>query len=52
MAFSFATIRTRLEDGVLSATLDAGPLNFLGSDLVRDLVTLVDTLHTDPVTAC
>ncbi|KUN25937.1 hypothetical protein AQJ23_16250 [Streptomyces antibioticus] len=48
MALAFPSIRTRLEDGVLFATLDAGPLNLLGVDLVRDLVSLVDTLDTDP----
>lgn len=48
MTFAYSSIRTRLEDGVLSATLDAGPLNLLGVGLVRDLVSLVDTLYTDP----
>ncbi|MFF4034345.1 enoyl-CoA hydratase/isomerase family protein [Streptomyces sviceus] len=47
MTFTYPSIRTRLEDGVLSATLDAGPLNLLGVDLVRDLVSLVDTLYAD-----
>ncbi|MGW2620782.1 hypothetical protein [Streptomyces sp. NPDC001500] len=28
--------------------LDAGPLDLLGVDLVRDLVSLVDTLDDDP----
>lgn len=48
MTFAYSSIRTRLADGVLAATLDAGPLNLLGVDLVRDLVSLVDTLYTDP----
>ncbi|MFF9497717.1 enoyl-CoA hydratase/isomerase family protein [Streptomyces flaveolus] len=48
MTFSYSSIRTRLEDGVLSATLDAGPLNLLGVDLVRDLVSLVEALDNDP----
>ncbi|MEU3839466.1 enoyl-CoA hydratase/isomerase family protein [Streptomyces sp. NPDC028635] len=48
MTFARSSIRTRLEAGVLSATLDAGPLNLLGAALVRDLVSLVDTLHNDP----
>ncbi|MGW1362917.1 enoyl-CoA hydratase/isomerase family protein [Streptomyces chartreusis] len=48
MAFAYSSIRTRLEDGLLSATLDAGPLNLLGVDLVRDLVSLVTTLDTGP----
>ncbi|MET8134737.1 enoyl-CoA hydratase/isomerase family protein [Streptomyces sp. NPDC005251] len=30
------------------ATLDAGILNLVGVDLVRDLVSLVDMLYTDP----
>ncbi|MEU9337159.1 enoyl-CoA hydratase/isomerase family protein [Streptomyces sp. NPDC048290] len=48
MSFTYPSIRTRLENGVLFATLDAGPLNLLGVDLVRDLVSLVDTLYSDP----
>jgi hypothetical protein len=48
MNFAYSSIRTREETGVLFATLDAGPLNLIGVDLVRDLVSLVDTLHTDP----
>ncbi|WP_329453886.1 enoyl-CoA hydratase/isomerase family protein [Streptomyces sp. NBC_01497] len=48
MAFDYTSIQTRVEDGVLSATLDAGPLNLLGVDLVRDLVSLVDGLSNDP----
>lgn len=48
MSVDYASIRTRLEDGVLFATLDVGPLNLLGVDLVRDLVSLVDMLYTDP----
>ncbi|MEU6417401.1 enoyl-CoA hydratase/isomerase family protein [Streptomyces spiralis] len=48
MTFAYASIQTREEAGVLFATLDAGPLNLIGVDLVRDLVSLVDTLYTDP----
>ncbi|MFH8701927.1 enoyl-CoA hydratase/isomerase family protein [Streptomyces chartreusis] len=48
MTLAHPSIRTRHEDGVLFATLDAGPLNLLGVDLVRDLVALVNMLHTDP----
>ncbi|MGW7244036.1 enoyl-CoA hydratase/isomerase family protein [Streptomyces sp. NPDC054804] len=48
MSFTYSSIRTRLEDGVLFATLDAGPLNLIGVDLVRDLVSLVDALYTEP----
>ncbi|MFJ9448121.1 enoyl-CoA hydratase/isomerase family protein [Kitasatospora sp. NPDC101235] len=48
MSFDHPSIRTRLEGGVLFATLDAGPLNLIGVDLVRDLAGLVDTLYADP----
>ncbi|MFF4315624.1 enoyl-CoA hydratase/isomerase family protein [Streptomyces sp. 900105755] len=48
MSFNYSSIRTRLEDGVLFAALDSGPLNLIGVDLVRDLVSLVDTLYSDP----
>ncbi|ROP55911.1 enoyl-CoA hydratase/isomerase family protein [Streptomyces sp. PanSC9] len=48
MDFAYSSIRTREEAGVLFATLDAGPLNLIGVDLVRDLVSLVDALDTDP----
>ncbi|MEU6547951.1 enoyl-CoA hydratase/isomerase family protein [Streptomyces sp. NPDC046859] len=48
MAFDYASLRTRVEHGVLYATLDAGPLNLVGVDLVRDLVSLVDALNTEP----
>jgi enoyl-CoA hydratase/carnithine racemase len=45
---TYASIRTRLDDGVLFATLDAGPLNLIGVDLVRDLVSLVGALDAEP----
>ncbi|GAA2750752.1 enoyl-CoA hydratase/isomerase family protein [Kitasatospora cinereorecta] len=48
MTFAYASIRTRQDAGVLFATLDAGPLNLIGVDLVRDLVALVATLNADP----
>ncbi|GAA2796041.1 enoyl-CoA hydratase/isomerase family protein [Kitasatospora paracochleata] len=48
MTFAYASIRTRQDAGVLFATLDAGPLNLIGVDLVRDLVSLVATLNADP----
>ncbi|MER6221524.1 enoyl-CoA hydratase/isomerase family protein [Streptomyces sp900105755] len=48
MRFTYSSIQTRQEAGVLFATLDAGPLNLLGVELVRDLVSLVDVLYTDP----
>ncbi|MFE0920480.1 enoyl-CoA hydratase/isomerase family protein [Streptomyces nigra] len=48
MAFDYASLRTRVENNVLYATLDDGPLNLLGVDLVRDLVSLVDALNREP----
>lgn len=48
MSVTHPSIRTRQDAGVLFATLDAGPLNLIGVDLVRDLVSLVDTLYADP----
>ncbi|MFG1668990.1 enoyl-CoA hydratase/isomerase family protein [Streptomyces sp. Y7] len=48
MSFAYSSIHTRQEDGVLFATLAAGPLNLIGVDLVRDLVSLVGTLYDDP----
>ncbi|RZU46407.1 enoyl-CoA hydratase/carnithine racemase [Streptomyces sp. BK022] len=48
MSVDLPSIRTRMESGVLFATLDAGALNLLGVDLVRDLVLLVDRLYADP----
>ncbi|MET7830566.1 enoyl-CoA hydratase/isomerase family protein [Streptomyces sp. NPDC005386] len=48
MSVDLPSIRTRLESGVLFATLDAGTLNLLGVDLVHDLVSLVDMLYTEP----
>ncbi|MFF3447007.1 enoyl-CoA hydratase/isomerase family protein [Streptomyces sp. NPDC002667] len=48
MSVGHPSVRTRLHDGVLFATLDAGVLNLVGVDLVRDLVSLVDMLYTDP----
>lgn len=48
MSFAYSSIKTREEAGVLFATLDAGPLNLVGVDLVRDLVSLVNALYADP----
>ncbi|HEX4384559.1 MAG TPA: enoyl-CoA hydratase/isomerase family protein [Myxococcales bacterium] len=44
---NFATIRTRVEEGVLFATLDSPPMNAIGPELVRDLVDLMDALERD-----
>jgi|HubBroStandDraft_3_1064219.scaffolds.fasta_scaffold244472_1 hypothetical protein len=35
------------EEGVLSAVIDAPPMNLIGPDLVRDLVTLLSDLDAD-----
>lgn len=48
MSVDHPSVRTRLKDGVLFATLDSGILNLVGVDLVRDMVSLVDMLYTDP----
>jgi enoyl-CoA hydratase/carnithine racemase len=39
------TMRTRLDSRVLYATLDAPPLNLIGPEMVRDIVTLI--LHLE-----
>ncbi|WP_200215440.1 enoyl-CoA hydratase/isomerase family protein [Micromonospora coerulea] len=44
MNASFETLRTELTDRVLTATLDAPPINMIGPELVRDLVTLLGQL--------
>ena len=44
MDFSLDTIRTRQHGGVLSATFSAPPMNLIGPEVVRDLVTLLDEL--------
>jgi enoyl-CoA hydratase/carnithine racemase len=41
---SLETLRTELTGGVLTVTLDAPPINMIGPELVRDLVTLLDRL--------
>ncbi|SEO46413.1 enoyl-CoA hydratase/isomerase family protein [Actinacidiphila rubida] len=44
MTSSFETITTRLDGRVLYATFDAPPINLIGPELVRDLVTLLGDL--------
>ncbi|OBK40953.1 enoyl-CoA hydratase/isomerase family protein [Mycobacterium kubicae] len=46
MTPSLEVFRTRLEEKVLFATLDAPPLNLVGAEMVRDLVSLVQYLQT------
>ncbi|MEU9134105.1 enoyl-CoA hydratase/isomerase family protein [Kitasatospora sp. NPDC048540] len=44
MTGPYETIDTVLEGAVLSATFDAPPMNLIGPEVVRDLVTLLDDL--------
>jgi enoyl-CoA hydratase/carnithine racemase len=39
-------INTRIDDRVLYATLDSPPLNMIGPDLVRDLITLIQYVES------
>ena len=41
------TIKTRVDSGVLFATLDGPPINMIGPDMVRDLISLLDALEHD-----
>ncbi|WP_188080019.1 enoyl-CoA hydratase/isomerase family protein [Neorhizobium sp. P12A] len=45
---NFETIKTRIEEGVLFADIDAPPMNLLGPALVRDLVSLIQSAENDP----
>lgn len=45
--YDFSTIKTELDEGVLNATLDAGPLNLIGPEFVADLVALLDAVERD-----
>jgi enoyl-CoA hydratase/carnithine racemase len=47
MSYDFETIKTRLDSGVLFATIDNPPMNLIGPELVRDLINLLDTLEHD-----
>lgn len=40
---NFETIKTKIEEGVLFADIDAPPMNLLGPELVRDLVSLIQS---------
>ena len=46
--FSFTTLQTTLDDGVLAVRIDAPPINLIGPDLVRDLVGLIRALPDEP----
>jgi enoyl-CoA hydratase/carnithine racemase len=45
MSLSLDTITTRVDGRVLYATFDAPPMNLIGPEVVRDLVTLLDALY-------
>lgn len=48
MTLPLDTIITRADGGVLRATFDAPPINLIGSEIVRDLVTLLDNFPGRP----
>jgi enoyl-CoA hydratase/carnithine racemase len=44
----YRTLRVvRTDEGVLSVVIDAPPMNLIGPELVRDLVTLLSELDAD-----
>ena len=43
----FATLNVRADDGVLVAEIAAPPMNLLGPELVRDLVSLISQAEAD-----
>jgi enoyl-CoA hydratase/carnithine racemase len=43
----FVTLTVRAEGGVLFVTIDAPPMNLLGPELVRDLVSLIEAAEAD-----
>jgi enoyl-CoA hydratase/carnithine racemase len=48
MSQTYRTLRVgRRDEGVLSVVIDAPPMNLIGPELVRDLVTLVGELEPD-----
>src|SRR3954453_22157247 len=47
MIGSFETLTIRPEGGVLFAEIDAPPMNLLGPELVRDLVSLIHAAEAD-----
>jgi enoyl-CoA hydratase/carnithine racemase len=51
MPAAYSTLRVAPSGaGVLSVAIDAPPMNLIGPELVRDLVTLIGELETDEVT--
>jgi enoyl-CoA hydratase/carnithine racemase len=48
MTQTYGTLRVaRSDEGVLSVVIDAPPMNLIGPELVRDLVTLLSELESD-----
>src|ERR1700756_2551338 len=47
MPFDFETLRVRTEGAVLFADISAPPMNLLGTELVRDLVSLIQQAEAD-----
>jgi len=45
MPSDFPTIKTRRDARVLFATFDSPPINLIGPQLVRDLISLLDSLE-------
>ena len=45
---AFDTLTVSTEGGVLAVEISAPPMNLLGPELVRDLVSLVQTAEADP----
>src|ERR1700752_1498803 len=43
----FETLRIKKEDSVLFVKIDAPPMNLLGAELVRDLVSLIQQAEAD-----
>src|SRR5690349_5392179 len=47
MPQAYRTLRvTKTDEGVLSVVIDAPPMNLIGPELVRDLVTLIGELQS------
>ncbi len=46
-SLEFATLTVRAEGGVLFVTIDAPPMNLLGPELVRDLVSLIEATEAE-----
>ena len=47
MSFDFETLRVRTDGAVLFADIAAPPMNLLGTELVRDLVSLIQRTEAD-----